>query len=82
VALLVIAHIDLAGAHAGISTVVLVDGVVFLFAGFVMRWTACGFGLGQALRPDLYDDIGLWLLRLGTALTFIGSLAVTAMEYL
>ena len=82
VGLLVVAHIDLAAAHAGIATGVLVYGVVLLFCGFAMRWTAWGFGLGQVLRPDLYDEIGLWLLRLGTALSFIGSLAVIAINYL
>ncbi|HWE56462.1 MAG TPA: hypothetical protein VG435_13185 [Acidimicrobiales bacterium] len=82
VALLVIAHIDLAAAHAGVATDVLAYGGVLLFSGFAMRWTSRWFGLGQALRPDLYDEIGLWLLRLGTALGCIGSLAVMAAEYL
>lgn len=82
VTFLVIAHVDLAAAHAGIATDVLAYGVVLLFSGFMMRWTSWGFGLGQVLRPDLYDDIGWWLLRLGTALGLIGSLAVIAIEYL
>jgi hypothetical protein len=79
--LLVIVHIDLAAAHAGVATGALAYGVVLVFSGFAMRWTAWDFGLGQVLKPDLFDEIGLWLLRLGVALSLIGSIAVIAVEY-
>lgn len=79
---LAVAHIDLGAAHAGIATVLLVFGVVLLFCGFAMRWTAWDFGLAQVLYPDLYDELGLWLLRLGTVMACLGAVAVIALEYL
>jgi hypothetical protein len=82
VVFLVVARVDLAAAHAGIATDLVAYGLVLLLSGFTMRWTAWGFGLGQVLRPDLYDDIGLWLLWLGAALSLIGSVAVVAIEYM
>ena len=79
---LAIAHIDLGAAHAGVAIVLFVFGVVLPFCGFTMRWTAWDFGLGQVLHPDLYDELGLWLLRLGSVAACIGAVAVTALEYL
>ena len=79
---LAIAHIDLGAAHAGVAIVLFVFGVVLPFSGFTMRWTAWDLGLGQVLYPDRYDELGLWLLRLGTVMACIGAVAVIALEYL
>jgi hypothetical protein len=81
VALFALADIDLAAAHAGLATDLVVYGIVLMFAGFMMRWTTWDFGLGQVLWPDVYEEIGLWLLRLGIAMSFIGGLIVMAIEY-
>jgi hypothetical protein len=48
-----------------------VYGLVGLVAGFVMRWSMWTFGLGQVFYPELYEEVGLWLVRLGTALSFV-----------
>ena len=80
--LVVISNVELRAAHAGIATDVLVYGLVLLVSGFMMRWTTWAYGLGQVLWPDLYDEIGLWLLRLGIAMAFVGALAVVVIEYI
>lgn len=79
---LAIAHIDVGATHAGIATVLFVFGVVLLFCGFTMRWTSWDFGLAQVLYPDLYDELGLWLLRIGVVMACFGAIAVIALEYL
>lgn len=80
--MLVLAHIGLGAAHATFAIDVFVYGLVFLAAGFTMRWTAWGFGLGQVLKPELYDEIGLWLIRLGTVMSLAGSFLVITFEYI
>jgi len=72
----------LSAADAGFATDVLVYGLVLLFAGFMMRWTTWAYGLAQVLWPDLYEEIGLWLLRLGVAMSFAGAVAIIVIEYL
>jgi hypothetical protein len=64
--------------HAGVGTTVSAYGAVCLFAGFGARWRKRFFGPGQLIEPELYEEIGRWLYRLGVALVLIGGAAVTA----
>ena len=67
--------------HAGVGTTVSAYGAVCLFAGFGARWRKRFFGPGQLIEPELYEEIGRWLYRLGVVLVLIGGAAVTA-QYL
>jgi hypothetical protein len=62
--------------HAGLGTRVSAYGAVCLFAGFGARWRKRFFGPGQLIEPELYEEIGRWLYRLGVALVLIGGAAV------
>ena len=64
--------------HAGLGTTVSAYGAVCLFAGFGARWRKRFFGPGQLIEPEVYEEIGRWLYRLGVALVLIGGVAVTA----
>ena len=67
--------------HAGAGTTVSAYGAVCLFAGFGARWRKRFFGPGQLIEPELYEEIGRWLYRLGVVLVLIGGAAVTG-QYL
>ncbi|HTT89512.1 MAG TPA: hypothetical protein VMF65_08135 [Acidimicrobiales bacterium] len=64
--------------HAGVGTTVSAYGAVCLFAGFGARWRKRFFGPGQIIEPELYEEVGRWLYRLGVVLVLVGGAAVTA----
>jgi hypothetical protein len=64
--------------HASLGTRLSAYGAVSLFAGFGARWRKRFFGPGQLIEPDLYEEVGRWLYRLGVALVLIGGAAVIA----
>ncbi len=64
--------------HAGLGTKLSAYGAVSLFAGFGARWRKRFFGPGQLIEPDLYEEVGRWLYRLGVALVLVGGAAVVA----
>jgi len=64
--------------HAGVGTTVSAYGAVCLFAGFGARWRKRFFGPGQLIEPELYEEIGRWLYRIGVVLVLVGGAAVTA----
>jgi hypothetical protein len=68
-------------AHASPGTIVSAYGAVCLFAGFGARWRKRFFGPGQLIEPEVYEEIGRWLYRLGVVLVLVGGVAVTA-QYL
>ena len=58
--------------HAGTGEVICAYGAVSLFAGFGAHWRRRFFGPGQLLEPELYEEIGQWLYRLGAAAVLVG----------
>ncbi len=70
------AHWAMALAHARLGPQLSAYGVTCLFAGFGARWRRRSFGPGQVLEPELYEELGRWLYRLGTVLVVCGG-AVT-----
>lgn len=58
--------------HANLAGQVSAYGAMCLFAGFGARWRRRFFGPGQLLEPELYEDLGRWLYRLGTVLVLCG----------
>jgi hypothetical protein len=68
-------------AHEGVWTYMCAYGVVGVFVGCAMRWTSWMFGLGQVLRPELYEAVGSWLVGLGVAIAAIGYLGYLVTHY-
>lgn len=68
-------------AKAGVFTSVMVYGVVTAVLGFFMRWTSWGLGLSHVLRPDLYEGVGYWLVRVGLAVGCLGAVGVMFLRY-
>jgi hypothetical protein len=64
--------------HAGVGTTVSAYGAVCLFAGFGARWRKRFFGPGQIIEPEVYEEVGRWLYRVGVVLVIVGGAAVTA----
>ena len=62
--------------HAHMGTEVCAFGGVCLFAGVGARWRKRFFGPGQLMEPELYEDIGRWLYRIGTVLVLAGGALV------
>ena len=58
--------------HARLGAQVSAYGAVCLFAGFGARWRRRFFGPAQLLEPELYEELGRWLYRLGAALVLCG----------
>ena len=58
------------------------SGVVGVFVGFAMRWTSWTFGLSQVLYPELYEQVGFWLVGLGIAVASVGYLGYLITHYL
>jgi hypothetical protein len=58
--------------HAKVGTAICAYGGICLFAGVGARWRKRFFGPGQLIEPELYEDIGQWLYRIGTALVLAG----------
>jgi hypothetical protein len=58
--------------HANAGAQVCGYGAICLFAGVGARWRRRFFGPGQLIEPELYEDIGQWLYRIGTALVLAG----------
>ncbi len=73
---------DLFAAHAGVWTYMCAYGAVGVFVGFAMRWTSWTFGLSQVLYPELYEEVGFWLVRLGIAVASVGYLGYLITHYL
>jgi hypothetical protein len=65
-------------AHARTGTAVCAYGGVCLFAGVGARWRKRFFGPGQLLEPELYEDIGQWLYRVGAVLVLAGGVLLVA----
>jgi uncharacterized membrane protein len=57
-------------------------GAVGVFVGFAMRWTSWTFGLSQVLYPELYEQVGFWLVRLGIVVASVGYLGYLITHYL
>jgi hypothetical protein len=64
--------------HAGLGTSVSAYGAVCLFAGFGARWRKRFFGPGQLVEPEVYEEVGRWLYRIGVVLVLVGGALVTA----
>jgi hypothetical protein len=64
--------------HASPGATASAGGAVCLFAGFGARWRKRFFGPGQIVEPDLYEEIGRWMYRLGVVLVLIGGAVVIA----
>jgi hypothetical protein len=64
--------------HAGSGTSVSAYGAVCLFAGFGARWRKRFFGPGQLVEPEVYEELGRWLYRIGVVLVLVGGALVTA----
>jgi hypothetical protein len=64
--------------RASLGTSLSAYGAVSLFAGFGARWRKRFFGPGQLIEPELYEEAGRWLYRLGVALVLIGGVVVSA----
>lgn len=47
-------------------------GAVCLFAGVGAHWRRRFFGPGQLMEPELYEEIGHWLYRIGSILVLVG----------
>jgi hypothetical protein len=58
--------------HARMGAEVCAYGGVCLFAGIGGRWRRRFFGPGQLMEPELYEEIGHWLYRIGTVLVLAG----------
>ncbi len=58
--------------HAKVAEQVCAYGGICLFAGVGARWRKRFFGPGQLIEPELYEDIGHWLYRIGAALVLAG----------
>jgi hypothetical protein len=58
--------------HARIGAALCGWGGVCLFAAVGAHWRRRFFGPGQLLEPELYEEIGRWLYRLGVALVLVG----------
>jgi hypothetical protein len=58
--------------HAKLAEDVCAYGALCLFAGVGARWRKRFFGPAQLVRPELYEDIGQWLYRVGTVLVICG----------
>ena len=64
--------------HAKLGTSVCAYGGICLFAGVGARWRKRFFGPGQLIEPEMYEDIGQWLYRIGTVLVLVGGTLVVA----
>ncbi len=58
--------------HANVGAQVCGYGAVCLFAGVGAHWRRRFFGPGQLMEPELYEEIGHWLYRIGTVLVLAG----------
>jgi hypothetical protein len=64
--------------HANVGAQVCGYGAVCLFAGVGARWRRRFFGPGQLMEPELYEEIGQWLYRIGSVLVLVGgALSIT-----
>jgi hypothetical protein len=70
--MMVSAYWTMAAIHAHLGAQVTAYGAVCLFAGFGARWRRRFFGPGQLLEPELYEELGRWLYRLGAVLVLCG----------
>ncbi|HXW77872.1 MAG TPA: hypothetical protein VEJ84_00155 [Acidimicrobiales bacterium] len=68
--------------HASPGATASAYGAVCLFAGFGARWRKRFFGPGQLVEPELYEEIGRWMYRLGVVLVLIGGAVVVAKSVL
>jgi hypothetical protein len=58
--------------HANVGAQVCGYGAVCLFAGVGAHWRRRFFGPGQLMEPELYEEIGQWLYRIGSILVLVG----------
>jgi hypothetical protein len=58
--------------HAGTGASVCGYGAACLFAGVGARWRRRFFGPGQLLEPELYEELGTWLYRVGACAVLVG----------
>jgi hypothetical protein len=58
--------------HANLGAQVCGYGAVCLFAGVGAHWRRRFFGPGQLIEPELYEEIGRWLYRIGSVLVLVG----------
>jgi hypothetical protein len=68
--------------HASPGATASAYGAVCLFAGFGARWRKRFFGPGQIVEPELYEEVGRWMYRLGVVLVLIGGTVVIAQSAL
>jgi hypothetical protein len=68
--------------HASPGATASAYGAVCLFAGFGARWRKRFFGPGQIIEPELYEEIGRWMYRLGVVLVLTGGAVVIAQSVL
>jgi hypothetical protein len=61
-----------ATAKVPLGTTICAYGLASFIAGLGARWRRRWFGPGQLLEPELYEEIGRWLYRLGTVLVLAG----------
>lgn len=59
-------------AKQGLGTEICIYGLACFFAGIAGRWRKRWFGPGQLIEPELYEEVGSWLYRLGTVLVLVG----------
>ncbi|MGO9659178.1 MAG: hypothetical protein ACLP7F_12580 [Acidimicrobiales bacterium] len=64
--------------HARLAAEVCGWGGVCLFAGIGGHWRRRFFGPGQLMEPELYEEIGRWLYRIGTVLVLAGGALLVA----
>jgi hypothetical protein len=68
--------------HASPAATASAYGGVCLFAGFGARWRKRFFGPGQIVEPELYEEVGRWMYRIGIVLVLIGGAVVVARSLL